>query len=94
MQFYEIEDRLVTVSGDKAAVWLTDAKQWRTLGAHMANKAAFEGSALTEAEAKAMFPAADLDSVPDLGDGGSEADADPELIAQLDEIEAVLDAED
>jgi hypothetical protein len=92
MDLYEVEDRLVVIGDSgRCAVWQSGAGQWKETAPTLAAKAVFEGTKLTEAEAAAMFPSADLASVPDLSTGDEEQ-VDPALLEAVEAAEALLDS--
>ncbi|MFL0356684.1 hypothetical protein ACI5KX_09395 [Erythrobacter sp. GH1-10] len=95
MNFYELELRLVAVSGDASAVWSSEGV-WKDGTVALARKALFEGVGLTGAEAKKEFPDADLEAVPDLDSHplASDATRGSDHSVMLDRIERMIEEED
>lgn len=61
------DDRLVILDDEAivAHVWSAERKRWVPTGADFARKAWVDGTDLTEEKAKARFPDADWDSLPE-----------------------------
>lgn len=68
MTLVELDERLVAIneSADKAAALSPSDATWRETSAEFASRAYFEGRKLTTAQAKRLFPKADLAAIPAL----------------------------